>query len=167
MRTYTRDRSQTTMVHAEIVQGHLEEHFDIAAIRSLSSSIRGVTRRSYHGQQNGVPYRGGGGNLPEISPRDLNFSLCIRFGIEALGSMQGGLVSFNFPTRDWTLAAGDRIVFVTDGLIEASNPAGEPFGFERFESLLRAEAGSPAIRLEEAILEVAATATLSSEHAAR
>ena len=65
----------------------------------------------------------------------------------------------DFPTRDWTLAAGDRIVFVTDGLIEASNPAGEPFGFERFESLLRAEAGSPAIRLEEAILEAIDTHT--------
>jgi hypothetical protein len=83
-------------------------HFDIAAIRSLSSSIRGVTRRSYHGQQHGVPYRGCGGDLPEISPRDLNFSLCIRYGIEALGSMQGGLVSFNFPTRDWRTAPGVR-----------------------------------------------------------
>jgi hypothetical protein len=79
-------------------------HFDIAAIRSLSSSIRGVSRRSRHGRQYGVPYRGCGGTPPEISPRDLNFSLCIRYGIEVLGSMPGGLVSFTFPTREWKIA---------------------------------------------------------------
>ena len=49
---------------------------------------------------------------------------------------------------------GDRLVFLTDGLIEASSPAGEPFGFERLEGLLRsqAEAGASAEEIEVAIL---------------
>jgi serine phosphatase RsbU (regulator of sigma subunit) len=58
----------------------------------------------------------------------------------------------DFPTRDWSLARGDRLVFLTDGLIEASNPAGEPFGFERLESLLREKVDSDAAGIEKAIL---------------
>ena len=70
----------------------------LAAIRSLASSIRGVSRRSRHGQEHGVPYRGCGGKLPEISPCDLTFSLRVRYGIETLSS----LVRDISPIRQWT-----------------------------------------------------------------
>lgn len=58
----------------------------------------------------------------------------------------------DFPTRAWTLAPGDRVIFLTDGLIEATDAAGDPFGFERLEALLAKQANSPAERLLETIL---------------
>jgi sigma-B regulation protein RsbU (phosphoserine phosphatase) len=60
----------------------------------------------------------------------------------------------DFPTKEWEIESGDRLVFLTDGLIEASNAAGEPFGFERLETLLRtqAESAATADQIEAAIL---------------
>jgi len=58
----------------------------------------------------------------------------------------------DFPTAAYDLAPGDRLVFLTDGLVEASDPGGEPFGFERLEALLRAEASADSARLREAVL---------------
>jgi serine phosphatase RsbU (regulator of sigma subunit) len=57
----------------------------------------------------------------------------------------------DFATASFPFASGDRLLFVTDGFVEASNAAGEPFGFERLETLLRAEAGSDAARLRDVI----------------
>jgi sigma-B regulation protein RsbU (phosphoserine phosphatase) len=64
----------------------------------------------------------------------------------------------DFPTKDWNVGRGDRLVFLTDGLIEASNPAGEPFGFERLEALLKAQADADAsaAEIEAAILSAVA-----------
>lgn len=45
---------------------------------------------------------------------------------------------------------------MTDGFVEAVNRDGEPFGFERLEALLLAEASSDAARLRDAILEAVA-----------
>jgi len=63
---------------------------------------------------------------------------------------------FDFPAQEFTFAEGDRLVFVTDGFIEAANSEGEPFGFERMETLLVAEASSDGARLREAILAAVA-----------
>ncbi len=57
----------------------------------------------------------------------------------------------DFATASFPFVSGDRLLFVTDGFVEASNAAGEPFGFERLEDLLRAEAASDAARLREVI----------------
>jgi serine phosphatase RsbU (regulator of sigma subunit) len=64
----------------------------------------------------------------------------------------------DFPTKDWNVERGDRLVFLTDGLIEASNPAGEPFGFERLEAVLEAQAQADASagEIEAAILSAVA-----------
>ncbi len=63
---------------------------------------------------------------------------------------------FDFPAREFEFAAGDRLLFVTDGFVEAVNRDGEPFGFERLEALLLAEASSDAARLRDALLEAVA-----------
>jgi serine phosphatase RsbU (regulator of sigma subunit) len=63
---------------------------------------------------------------------------------------------FEFPTEAFSFTAGDRLIFVTDGFVEAVNRDGEPFGFERLEALLLAEASSDAARLRDAILEAVA-----------
>lgn len=65
----------------------------------------------------------------------------------------------DFPTHAYSFAAGDRLLFVTDGFIEATNASGEPFGFERLEQLLRSEAGADAVRLREALLSAIAAYT--------
>src|SRR5437879_6714697 len=43
------------------------------------------------------------------------------------------------PFREHTVefAAGDRLILYSDGLIEAVDDDGEPFGFDRFEQMLR------------------------------
>jgi serine phosphatase RsbU (regulator of sigma subunit) len=57
-----------------------------------------------------------------------------------------------FPTRDYAFAAGDLVVFYSDGFIEAVNGADEAFGFDRFEAVLRSHGGSGAPGLRDAIL---------------
>jgi serine phosphatase RsbU (regulator of sigma subunit) len=59
---------------------------------------------------------------------------------------------FDFPAQMFSFTAGDRLLFVTDGFVEAINRDGEPFGFERLEALLLAEASCDAARLRDAIL---------------
>lgn len=65
----------------------------------------------------------------------------------------------DFPTRELSLASGDRVVFVTDGFVEAADRSGEPYGFERLEALLRAEIWSDAARLRDRILAAVAAHT--------
>jgi HAMP domain-containing protein len=64
-----------------------------------------------------------------------------------------------FPTRPWTFEAGDRVVLLTDGLVECVNAAGEPFGFERFEAILARESSSSSEALRDAILAAIDTYT--------
>jgi serine phosphatase RsbU (regulator of sigma subunit) len=64
-----------------------------------------------------------------------------------------------FPTETWQLASGDRIVFLTDGLVECRNPAGDLFGFERLERILEREAAGDAAALKDAILREIETHT--------
>jgi serine phosphatase RsbU (regulator of sigma subunit) len=65
----------------------------------------------------------------------------------------------DFPTRTCSLALGDRLVLLTDGLIEAASSSGEPFGYDHFEALLKEGADSEAERLKETILEALASHT--------
>lgn len=59
----------------------------------------------------------------------------------------------SFPSRPETFAAGDLVVFFSDGLIEAVDAHDEAFGFERFEAVLRTRGGEGASAVREAILE--------------
>jgi Stage II sporulation protein E (SpoIIE) len=47
-----------------------------------------------------------------------------------------------------TLAASEKLVFVTDGLPEAPDPSGEPLGYARFEALLPGAPDPTAVYLE-------------------
>ena len=48
---------------------------------------------------------------------------------------------------------GDRLVLYSDGLIEALNDDGEPFGFERFEGVILSRGAKGADVLKQALLE--------------
>jgi serine phosphatase RsbU (regulator of sigma subunit) len=84
-----------------------------------------------------APYRLSGGKVESVSLPSFPLGLAERD---------------DFPTREFGLDPGDRLVFVTDGFVEAADASGEPFGFERLETLLHAEAASDAARLRDAIL---------------
>ncbi|HEV8269065.1 MAG TPA: SpoIIE family protein phosphatase, partial [Thermoanaerobaculia bacterium] len=57
-----------------------------------------------------------------------------------------------FRTISSPLEAGDLWVFLSDGIIEARDGIGEPFGFTRLEDVLRAHGGATAESLKNAIL---------------
>jgi sigma-B regulation protein RsbU (phosphoserine phosphatase) len=59
----------------------------------------------------------------------------------------------SYPSRDFRFEPGDRVVFFTDGVVEAANALEEPWGYERLEALLSREAASPADRIIQRILD--------------
>jgi len=61
--------------------------------------------------------------------------------------------SREFPTGVFPFAAGDRLVFYTDGIIECRDASDDAFGFERFESVLAEHGASPLPVLRQAILD--------------
>jgi serine phosphatase RsbU (regulator of sigma subunit) len=74
-------------------------------------------------------------NAGQLAPYRLG-----RAGLESLSlpSFPLGVSARNeFPSRTFAFDAGDRLLFFTDGFVEALSPSGEPFGFERLEEVLR------------------------------
>lgn len=58
-----------------------------------------------------------------------------------------------YPIQRIELASDDTLVFYSDGIVEASNPAGEMFGFERFEELIQTSASLSADGIRRNVLE--------------
>jgi serine phosphatase RsbU (regulator of sigma subunit) len=58
----------------------------------------------------------------------------------------------SFPSRRERFEPGDVLVFLSDGFVEAAGPDGEPFGFERFERILRERTHEGAAALRDALL---------------
>jgi hypothetical protein len=74
------------------------------------------------------------GHLPPY----LNGEPVVMEGALPLGMMEGAA----FSVMRFKLADGDRLVLLSDGIVEATNAAGQLFGFERVGELLRT--GKPA-----------------------
>ena len=53
--------------------------------------------------------------------------------------------------RSWRLAAGDLLVLVTDGVTEAENAAGKPFGYEGTVAIIEAESTGPVAAIRDAV----------------
>lgn len=73
--------------------------------------------------------------------------------IESNGILFGVDVESAYPTCEIALAPGDRLVLYTDGLTEAENAAGEPFGDSRLEQVLRDLGSRPADRVTRGLLD--------------
>jgi serine phosphatase RsbU (regulator of sigma subunit) len=58
-----------------------------------------------------------------------------------------------FPTKSFRFRPGDRLIFITDGFVEATDARQEPFGFERLEALLRPRARAGAEEIRESLLQ--------------
>jgi phosphoserine phosphatase RsbU/P len=59
----------------------------------------------------------------------------------------------DYPDQVITMSPGDRIVFYTDGITEAMNPAGELFGAERIDDILRQSCRQSAVNIRDRLLE--------------
>lgn len=57
-----------------------------------------------------------------------------------------------FREHEVSFENGDRLILYSDGLIEAIDDDGEPFGFERFEKTIVANGGQPADELKKSLL---------------
>ena len=91
-----------------------------------------------------APYRISGGRVEALSLPGLPLGL---------------FADRSFPEREYAFAAGDLLVFLTDGFVEAVDAREEAFGFERLEALLAAESGGGAAALRDAILAAVNTHT--------
>ncbi len=60
-------------------------------------------------------------------------------------------------TVEVDLQEGDTIVYLSDGIIEAQNEHGDPFGFDQLETLLRTESDRSPAAIRDAILAAVAT----------
>lgn len=61
--------------------------------------------------------------------------------------------SSNYQVQRIELEKNDTLVFYSDGIIEAMNPKGEMFGFERFENLIQTSVSLSASGIKSAILD--------------
>ena len=94
---------------------------------SMASSTQSG-RLVYANAGHDPPYRQRGGDAQELRARGV-----------PLGLMPG----MPYEEREDVLAAGDDLVFYSDGLAEAHDPEGEMFGFPRLRKLIMAQsAGS-------------------------
>jgi serine phosphatase RsbU (regulator of sigma subunit) len=53
----------------------------------------------------------------------------------ASGLPLGITSSIRYEQADFRLQLGDRLIFLSDGVVEATNPRGELFGFERTQQV--------------------------------
>ncbi|HXW01358.1 MAG TPA: PP2C family protein-serine/threonine phosphatase, partial [Anaerolineae bacterium] len=74
--------------------------------------------------------------------------------------------ALNYDDQPLKLLPGDTVLFYTDGVIEAMNQAGELYGFERLEALVRSLAAdlSPQALLEAILADVTAFVGAAEQH---
>lgn len=73
--------------------------------------------------------------------------------LEATGVPLGMFCTTNFPVRQLTLSAGDKLLLYTDGLTEVFNSAGDEFGIGRVHSLAKRHAATQPEELLSACLD--------------
>ena len=79
-------------------------------------------------------YANAGHNLPCCCHEDATTDL------EARGMPLGLMPGMGYEEKETDLVPGERVLFYTDGLVEAHNPQGEMFGTPRLRGLLRERA---------------------------
>ncbi|MGH2521998.1 MAG: PP2C family protein-serine/threonine phosphatase, partial [Anaerolineales bacterium] len=74
--------------------------------------------------------------------------------LRATGMPLGLLPGMRYEEKITTLAVGERVLFYSDGLVEAHNPQKEMFGFPRLAALLAGQRSSGATRIEFLLAEL-------------
>jgi sigma-B regulation protein RsbU (phosphoserine phosphatase) len=87
----------------------------------------------YHPARRQLTYASAGHNPPRLK-RCQDGTLAV---LDGVGGLPLGLLEEEaYPDRTIQLQQGDQIVFYTDGITEAQNPAGELFGTSRLDQVL-------------------------------
>jgi sigma-B regulation protein RsbU (phosphoserine phosphatase) len=73
--------------------------------------------------------------------------------LAARGVVLGALKDIPLEERQIEVAPGDLLIFYTDGVTEAMNAAGQLFGEERLQAIIRANAGASAEQVCQAVLQ--------------
>jgi phosphoserine phosphatase RsbU/P len=68
------------------------------------------------------------------------------------GPAMGLIPDAKFKTSEAKLAAGDLLLFFTDGVIEVENMGGSQFGIEGLQQSIRSNLGQPTESLLEAVI---------------
>jgi sigma-B regulation protein RsbU (phosphoserine phosphatase) len=55
--------------------------------------------------------------------------------------------------QEWSLARGDLLVLLTDGVTEAENTAGTPFGYEGVVEVIEPRATKPVASIQNALFD--------------
>ena len=87
--------------------------------------------------------------------------------LEGLGDSfpLGILDTADYQETEFPLEPGDKVIFYTDGVVEAMNKKQEIFGFERFQEVVRNAGGLPAdALLQEIAAQVAAFVKDAPQH---
>ena len=75
--------------------------------------------------------------------------------LEATATVLGLFEDWECSVEELQITAGDVLVIYTDGITEASNSAGEEFGGDRLEKVIREHVAAPVEAIMEAILAAA------------
>ncbi len=101
-------------------------------------------RYSSAGHLDPYVFRSGSGRLEELS---------------AWGFPLGVRRRSPFVEHEASFEVGDRLILYSDGLIEALDDRGEPFGFERFEKVLSKHGAGSAAEIKHALLDAVSAFT--------
>jgi sigma-B regulation protein RsbU (phosphoserine phosphatase) len=69
-------------------------------------------------------------------PPGLLWNARVGFRELASSALPAGLLQTDYDAREISVEADDRLIFVTDGLIEAASPAGMMFGMDRLKQVI-------------------------------
>jgi phosphoserine phosphatase RsbU/P len=72
--------------------------------------------------------------------------------IESNGLLFGVTAGSDYPVCEVPLGSGDRFLLYTDGVVEPENAAGQAFGDDKLEQIMRENQASPAVALSERLL---------------
>lgn len=120
--------------------------------RTLDGQLGGqfVTAMGLHlDRQTGIASYAGAGHPPMLHWRAATRELV---PLASTGMILGPFPAAEYDLQHQPIAAGDRFVIYTDGLLEATDGSDRMFGDERFPALLRAESDRPGSDLADLIL---------------
>lgn len=96
-------------------------------------------------------------NAGHLYPYLLRLGETLPISIECPSLPLGVRPDLSTRTVEIKLEEGDTVVYLSDGIVEAQNPQGDPFGFEQLESLLADQPNCAPSSLRDAILEAVAS----------
>jgi phosphoserine phosphatase RsbU/P len=97
-----------------------------------------------------LSYVNAGHNPPLVFPVGAGPARELESSALPLGIVAGQI----YEIAHTTLAAGEQLISFSDGITEAMNIAGDPYGDERLQNALRAHSGTPAPALAETIIRL-------------